>query len=167
MTILAIDPGPKESALVLLDGDKVEPLGIVDNETAVFAVFDATELGIWPRVREADVTVIERFEARGMPLAEESLETVFWTGRLFQACLECQMPVHRIKRSEVKLHLCGSNRAKDSNIRQAIIDRYGGKEKAIGKKANPGPLYGIKSHLWAALAVGLTFQDLHEQKGAA
>ena len=37
-------------------------------------------------------------------------------------------------RQEVKLHLCNSARAKDANIRQALIDRFGGKDKAIGRK---------------------------------
>ena len=47
-------------------------------------------------------------------------------------------------------------RAKDSNIRQALLDLYGGdKRKAIGIKAEPGPLYGIKSHMWAALGVAV------------
>jgi hypothetical protein len=52
------------------------------------------------------------------------------------------------------------HQAKDANIRQAILDRFGGKEKAIGKKANPGPLYGVKSHLWSALAVALYISDV-------
>ena len=30
------------------------------------------------------------------------------------------------------------------------------KDAAIGKKATPGPLYGVKSHAWAALAVAIT-----------
>ena len=65
-----------------------------------------------------------------------------------------------IYRKDVKLHLCGSPRAKDSNIRQALIDRFGpGKEKAIGLKKTPGPLYGVKSHVWAALAVAVTHLD--------
>lgn len=66
---------------------------------------------------------------------------------------------HRIFRRDIKLHLCNSVRAKDANIRQALIDRYGGKEKAIGKKKSPGPLYGIKSHMWAALALAVTYHD--------
>jgi len=58
----------------------------------------------------------------------------------------------------VKLHLCGSARAKDTNIRQALIDRYGG-SAAIGKKAAPGPLYGVSKDVWSALAVAVTAAD--------
>jgi hypothetical protein len=42
-------------------------------------------------------------------------------------------------------------RAKDANIRQALIDKIGPQ----GTKAQPGPTYGIKSHSWAALAVAV------------
>jgi hypothetical protein len=50
-------------------------------------------------------------------------------------------------------------RAKDANVRQAILDRFGGKDKAIGKKGCYGPLRSIKSHLWSALAIALFVQD--------
>jgi hypothetical protein len=55
----------------------------------------------------------------------------------------------------VKLALCGSLKAKDANIRKALIDRYGG--PACVKKG--GQLAGIKSHLWAALALAVTYQE--------
>jgi hypothetical protein len=42
-------------------------------------------------------------------------------------------------------------RAKDANIRQALLDLIGPQ----GTKAQPGPTYGIKSHTWAALAVAV------------
>jgi len=48
----------------------------------------------------------------------------------------------------------------DSTIRQAMLDRYGpGREKAIGKKKSPGPLYGIRKDEWQALALAVTFFD--------
>jgi hypothetical protein len=65
----------------------------------------------------------------------------------------------RVKRIEVKSHICHSAKANDANIRQALIDRYNGKDAAIGKKAKPGPLYGVSGDMWAALAVGLTVLD--------
>ena len=64
-----------------------------------------------------------------------------------------------VYRRDVKLFHCQTVRANDANIRAAIIDRFGpGKEKAIGKKSAPGPLYGIKGDEWSALAVALTAQ---------
>jgi hypothetical protein len=83
--------------------------------------------------------------------------------------------VLRIYRADVKLHLCNSHRAKDKNVRQALIDLYGPtKEAAIGRKASPGPLYGLAGDGWAALGVAVTaaakYRDnvvqLKEVKGA-
>jgi hypothetical protein len=59
--------------------------------------------------------------------------------------------VELIYRKDIKLFLCGTMRAKDANIRQALIDKIGPQ----GTKAQPGPTYGIKSHSWAALAVAV------------
>jgi hypothetical protein len=58
------------------------------------------------------------------------------------------------------MHLCGNARAKDANVRQALLDLYGDgtRQTACGVKSKPGPLYGIKKDEWAALAVGLTYQ---------
>jgi hypothetical protein len=64
-------------------------------------------------------------------------------------------------RRDVKMHICGQMKAKDSNIRAALIDRFGGKERAIGRKASPGPLFGITADRWAALALAITWLDLH------
>jgi hypothetical protein len=46
-------------------------------------------------------------------------------------------------------------RAKDSNIRQALIDRFG----EPGTKKVPGLLYGIKKDEWSALALGVFWHD--------
>jgi hypothetical protein len=65
----------------------------------------------------------------------------------------------------VKLHLCKSTKANDASIRQALIDRYGpGKERAIGTKKAPGPLYGVKADVWAALALAVTWHDTREER---
>ena len=65
----------------------------------------------------------------------------------------------KIYRMDVKMYLCNNTRAKDGNIRQAIIDRYpangGGKTPQIGTKKHPGPLYGVSKDVWSALAVAI------------
>jgi hypothetical protein len=69
--------------------------------------------------------------------------------------------VRLVYRKDVKLLLCGSPRAKDANIRQALLDLLGPQ----GTKAKPGPTYGVKSHAWAALGVAVTAQAM--AKGAS
>jgi hypothetical protein len=77
----------------------------------------------------------------------------------FAQIWNARSPFYRLARREIKTHLCHSARATDANIRQALIDRFGGQEKAIGKKANPGPLHSLKGHLWSAFAVAITYWD--------
>lgn len=151
MRIYAIDPGPEQSALVIYSPSG----GVLNHETIpndkMRAMFS---FGI----EYPDVLVLEQIAAMGMAVGAEVFETVFWSGR-FVECWPCEW--HRVKRHQVKMHLCGSMRAKDANIRQALIDRFGpGKAQAIGTKARPGPLYGIHGDEWQALAVAVTWADL-------
>lgn len=148
MTVFAIDPGPEWSAYVLWDGSRVLEHGKDGNEIV------RTMLRM---MDENHAVVFERVESYGMPVGREVFETVFWTGILYAAAFSDDR--HRMPRKDVKMHLCGQVRAKDSNIRQALIDRFGGKEKAIGKKAKQGPLYGLRADEWQALALAVTFHD--------
>lgn len=154
MRILAIDPGPTQSACLSWDGGSVQQAFIQLNESI------RTQMPILRRgVEKAyDVVAIEMVACYGMPVGKEVFETCVWIGR-FMERLPDGAAVRLVYRLQVKNHLCHSPRAKDANIRQAIIDRFGGKEAAIGRKSAPGPLYGVKSHLWAALAVALYVQD--------
>ena len=153
-TILAVDPGPRSSGWVLYDvvDEVVLRHGIDTNETLLFQM-------LAPPVSQADAFVIEKFEARGMPIGESSIETIFWSGRLAQAWEGTR---YFVQRRAVKLHLCGTTRAKDSNINAVLGDRFSGGQGmrvAKGLKKSPGPLYGMKSHSLAALAVAVTFAD--------
>jgi hypothetical protein len=67
--------------------------------------------------------------------------------------------VARLGRRAVKVAICGDSRAKDPNIRQALIDRYGGKERAIGNKNLTGPLHAIARDVWAALALAVAWLE--------
>lgn len=149
--LLAIDPGTRQSAWIALDLNSRRPLGfgIEPNEEL---------LGRLRRGATAfDLVVIEKVESFGMAVGAEVFETVFWSGRFAEAVMP--VPFERIGRKAVKLAVCGDPRAKDPNVRQALIDRYGGDTLAVGRKAAPGPLYGISRDVWAALAVGVAWLD--------
>ena len=147
-TIIAIDPGPEQSAYVRYQGGASKEFGKIDN---------AELLTMLRRYVSLDkVLVVEQVASFGMAVGAEVFETVFWSGRFIQ-CWGGDWD--RVKRHEVKQHLCHNQRAKDANIRQAIIDRYGGKDKAIGKKKTPGPLYGMSGDCWSALAVAITYAE--------
>jgi hypothetical protein len=74
-----------------------------------------------------------------------------WIGRFIQAWRSPDS-AKLVYRRDVKLHVCGSPKAKDPNIRQALIDLLG----PAGTKRAPGPTYGVRSHAWAALGVAVT-----------
>ena len=156
-TILAIDPGTTESGFVLLgeDGAPVS-FGKWANADVLYGIERADYHG-------SDRMAIEMVASYGMAVGAEVFETCVWAGRFIQRWHEhrtvCAAPI-RVYRRDVKLHLCGQARAKDANVRQALIDRFGpGKDKAIGKKASPGPLYGMKADVWQALALAVTVHD--------
>lgn len=146
--LLAIDPGTDKSGWVILSGIGVEDSGVSDNRSVISAV----------RCWRGDIA-IEMIASYGMPVGREVFETVLWIGRFVEASL-CPDAVKLIYRRDVKLHLCGSSKAKDANIRQALLDMFprtgGGKIPQIGIKAQPGPLFGVSSHAWSALGVAVT-----------
>jgi hypothetical protein len=145
MSILAIDPGPVQSALVLLGPDrKILDASIESNEKV------AHLLRVGPCAFGFPHVAIEMIASYGMPVGVEVFETCCWIGRFEEAYVHKDL-MSRHFRKDIKLHLCGSNRARDSNVRQALIDYLG----PPGTKQNPGPTYGIKKDMWAALALAI------------
>jgi hypothetical protein len=155
--ILAIDPGSEQSAWLTWDGTRIHRFGIQPNEELAATLRLAME---WSDGM-TDVVVIEQIESYGMAVGREVFETVHWAGRFTEAARPT--PVVQLPRRAVKLAICGDTRAKDGNIRQALLDRFGG-ARAKGTKAAPGPLYGISKDVWSALAIALTYA---EQEAAA
>ena len=197
MRVIAIDPGSETSSWIVVDTESLAVLSHDEaaNRDLAYSLHYYTE-----KFSGACHLAIEYMRPRGMKTSQQEMDTQFWAGRLVQSWVltygDTWTP---IARSQEKMTICGSPRANDANIRQACIDRYGGKEKAIGgkkckhchgkgtlryrRKAGydgqitcaeckgtgwsfpPGPLYGIKSHLWQALAVALTFLEMRKEKG--
>ena len=154
MKLLAIDPGPVQSAWVILDTGSKTILG--HGITANYALKAAMQ------EEQAGRLVIEGVQSYGMAVGRSVFETVFWIGRFVEAW---GRQFDLIYRSDVKACLCHDSRAKDTNIRAALIDMFGGSRKeAIGIKSAPGPLYGIKRDMWSALAVALTWVDTRKEK---
>ncbi len=158
MRILAIDPGNTETAYVLMD-EEYRPLkfGKVDNYQMRQLISDM-ETETLLSVFRADgplKTVIEMVASYGMAVGKEVFETCVWIGRYTELTSHSEY----IYRKDVKLNLCGQVRAKDSNVRQALIDRFG----VVGTKKSPGFFYGFRSDIWSAYAVGVTYLDSEKE----
>lgn len=151
--ILAIDPGTTESGVVLFQDGQVVRAGIHPNADVLLIVKESP----------ADLLAIEMIASYGMPVGREVFETCVWIGRMVETWREPDA-VRLVYRRDVKQHLCGTAKAKDGNIRQALIDKLG----PAGTKKAPGATYGVSSHAWAALAVAVTVADgLAPQQAAA
>lgn len=151
--ILAIDPGNTQSGYVVVEHDgeeirRVLDVGKLPNEE----IRDVLHKTLYGNSAEL---AIEMIAGMGMAVGQEVFDTCLWIGR-FMECAERDgaEPV-KIFRREEKLYLCGCLNAKDKNIRQALIDRYG----VVGTKANQGFFYGFAKDMWAAMAVAVTYFD--------
>lgn len=175
--ILAIDPGNKESAYCLVTPDLVpvkfakKPNNEVMNDIGeIYADFHWCD----PKLQDERLEVaIEFIEPRGMAVGLDTIDTAVWTGRFMQFTYReydgkfCDdgVSVYRIYRRQEKSNICGSMKAKDSNIRQALVDRFAPDTPGYGKgtKRNPGFFYGFGKDIWSAFAVAVTHFDINVQ----
>ena len=139
MRILAIDPGSEKSAFVILGCSRILNKGILPNKE--FEDLISRDL-------DFDVVVIEDIACMGMPVGKSVFETVKFIGWLSAYC----EPKY-VYRREIKIHFCGSMKAKDANIRQVLLDR-------LGKDATKG----VVKDMWSALALAVYYQDKQEAK---
>lgn len=155
MTILALDPGNTQTgyAVIEMPEFRLVEFGKIDNEEMLGRIVGSA-------LPPVDAVVIEMVASYGMAVGREVFETCVWTGRFHQAAGHPN--THYVYRKEEKEILCGSLRAKDANIRQALIDRYARHDLKNGKgtKANPDVFYGVSKDVWAAIAVGVTYYEL-------
>lgn len=159
MKILAIDPGNTESAYVLMNDDySIQDCGFAkfENRLTLMGIQVACSL-----YGEDLTVVIEKVASYGMAVGAEVFETCIWIGRFAQAAMERGCRVEYVYRLDEKLALCHDSRAMDSNIRQALVDRFAKFDKKTGKgtKKHPDWFYGFSRDIWSAYAVGVTWLD--------
>ena len=151
MILVALDPGPVTSGLVVYDTD------------AQRVIRSHAEL-VWPDVRRllsdhllsGAGVVCERTQAG--PPSTDVVRTTEMVGRVMEWCDSTRTPLELLYRREVLAGLGVSARGpKDALVRSALIDLHGtSRALAVGTRRAPGPLYGVTSHAWAALALAVT-----------
>lgn len=157
MLILGIDPGNKESAYVFCEDTHIIEFGKISNGDMIEKISHIL------RGHDAYV-VIEMVASYGMAVGKDVFETCVWIGRFMQKCEDMTEPIPElIYRKEVKMNLCQSNRAKDSNIVQALVDRFADTlnhgKYGKGTKNNKGYFHGFFKDVWQAYAVAVTYYD--------
>lgn len=136
MTLLAIDPGNIESGYCIVDTDTLKPLehGKIENDDLLTRIGEM-RFEMFTEVRTPHILAIERVASYGMAVGREVFETCEWTGRFIQEFLHGVHdgdPLYIYRRDE-KLHICGDSKAKDANIRRALIDRFAQHDLKNGK----------------------------------
>ena len=159
--VAAIDPGTTESALLVYDPveQRVKRSLFASNDQILNEVYRLADASL--ESTQPGALVIERMENYGNIVGRDILETAEWSGRFFQQFWVHsggQEP-HWLPRRQVKMHLCGTMRATDAHVRQALLDIWGDRKRALGKKSQPGPLFGVAGHLWSALALAVTYHQ--------
>jgi len=152
MYIFAIDPGPEYSGYVKWDVDEqiIIAKGKVDNVQLEYEVmmFETIQ-------SKQDFIVMEAILPQQQPLGYALLRTIEQV-----AYYKIKYKAKPVYRTDIKIHYCGQVKGiGDKQIRGALIDRFGGKEKAIGKKKSQGKLYRVSGDMWQALAVAIYFED--------
>jgi len=129
--ILAVDPGNEKSGVVRFEVNQKELYGI---EIIEFnGAMDNENLLAYIRMNALAncYVAIETPKPMGMAVAGQTMETLIFIGRLTQVVDELEerksvgIDWTYVFRPHVKLHLCGQSRAKDTNVTQAIKDRFG------------------------------------------
>jgi hypothetical protein len=153
-SLLAIDPGNKESAFCLMDrAYNVIDKGKVANALLLDYIFLNAK-----KIRHL---AVEMIASMGMAVGAEVFETCVMIGKIEQLADAKEIPRSRVFRKDEKLMICHDSRAKDINIRRALIERFAKHDLANGKgtKKNPDHFYGFKADIWAAFAVGTVYLD--------
>ena len=184
MLVLGIDPGSCQSAYVVYDNEtkKIVDKEILENKILLRHLRKTTPVQADFLAMQADYLAVEMIASYGFPVGKTTFDTCLWIGRFIEAWDFSDRPIpdkedkkwNLVYRKSVNrenycesvcMHLCHSARAKDTNIRQALIDRYepsgGGRTPQIGIKARPGPLFGLTTDMWSALAVAITWDESH------
>jgi hypothetical protein len=157
VSVLAIDPGPTESAYAYI-GQDLRPVWTekLPNAELRTALASRALGGGFNHV------AIEMVAAYGMPVGAEVFETCVWIGRFAETIrTRTGIDPRLVKRLEVKLNVCHDSKAKDSNIIQALVDRFamGQPNRGKGTKAEPGWFHGFAGDIWQAYALAVTVAD--------
>jgi Holliday junction resolvasome RuvABC endonuclease subunit len=163
--VLGVDPGSTYSAYCLFDVKKRRVVSYAkDNNDQILK-----DIAEFKALNMADFLAVEQLKAYGH--ASDSLFfTAMWTGRIIASWLSIRRNSYDytlLPRKSIVSLLCGSSRANDSQVRQAVIDYFirvkapqgGGRSPIIGTKKSPGHLFKMSGDMWSAAAVALAWSE--------
>jgi len=158
--VLGIDPSNKEhngAVLLTIEGGRL----VISHKCLVGgeSIVDLLKQELGDSSNPIPLSIFcEDISNMGFAVGRDVFETCFWIGEYRRVAKESDADFRLVKRNAIKIHHCRSSRAKDSNIRARLIERfgyYGSGKTGLGTKADPGMLYGIKGDMWSALAIAV------------
>lgn len=151
LTVLGVDPGTNFSAYVVVNIDDYRILdkGKVDNDKMLQIV----KTGYY------DYLVVEGMTSYNQPIGQETMDTIFLSGRFYQIAED---RAYVVTRKEVLKHFDTPGKCnKDSYVRVMLIDRFALSDKSKGKgtKKSPDFFFGVKADTWQSFALAVCFID--------
>ena len=152
MHLIAIDPGPVYSALVV----------VTDNYRPVVCMKAKNEVvEDYLRNAEFDELVIEMISSYGLPVGKSVFDTCVEIGRLAEIGKSKGRDAVLFYRKDVKKSICGTMKSKDSDVIAALTLRFAPGDPNYGKgtKDMPGWFFGFKADIWQAYALAVAYID--------
>lgn len=154
--VFAVDPGTTASGFAEFRDGVLERTGKMSNIDLRAQIAAAARAGL------IDVLIIEGMRN---PRADEmTFKTCYEIGRFIERTEALGVSTVMVYRHEIKKHWLGTNQGGDKEIREALVEHYGGWVKVPTKTKNarnpfrnepPEALKDVKADAWSALAIGL------------
>jgi len=194
--VIGIDPGTTSSGFVIYN---VKEQHIVESKQMVNTKIESFMDKMFPDDIDLCIETMG-YQGPTRHVGRETFRTNIWIGRFLKSWkvasgreafeITRQLAVAHLCKGKFKMKTVNGRKVKDgtgdSQVRRAIIDRFGGEDLAIGGKrckscggkgwfgtkhtpclkcgetgwtTTPGPLRTVAGHQWQALAVALTHAD--------
>lgn len=170
MILLGIDPGANHLGMVVYDTTTQRVLWTAGD--AQPEAWDSRLVEDYLRERKLafitgrhfslDAVIIERVKGQGRVVGGSTLQTAEWVGEIRRRCKDAgprTLFVARYRYEVVRSLDCGGKGNKDALVKARLVEMHGCStlRQAKGTPKNPGPLFGVANHAWAALAVAYSW----------
>ena len=159
--LLAIDPGNTQSGWCVIDTTDCRPIAFGKDPNG--SLRDNLHANLLDTV---DHVAIEMIAAYGMAVGADVFDTCVWIGRYVELAHAADLAAQLVKRQPVKLHHCHSVKTNDTNIRQALVDRFapGQPNHGKGTRRLPGWFHGFRADIWQAYALAVYAADTLDRR---
>tara|TARA_Y100000034_G_scaffold97489_1_gene119042 strand:+ start:352 stop:879 length:528 start_codon:yes stop_codon:yes gene_type:complete len=151
--VVGVDPGPETSGVAVYDFRTTRLVYQV-------AEFPNKNFGRLLLRYKGARWAVEMVSAYGKAVGESVFLTCIAIGNLEERAKDFDVEITRITRPFAKVFICNSRSVKGAEFNKGLGEKFpkvgGGRDPVKGIKSQPGALYGIAKHGWAALGIAYT-----------